>query len=291
MGRRAGFTMIELLTVVGLIAVLIALLLPAVQSAREAARRTWCANNLLQLGVALGNYTSTHHVLPPGVVEPKGPIVNAPRGYHMGWAVQILPFIEQQNRYRHVDFRRSVYADENSTAVGNSILLFLCPSSLGGSGNYCGCHHDVEAPIDADNHGVLYLNSHVAYDDITDGAAYTILLGEATNVMILGWASGTRDTLRNTGWPINAPDPTTPTSRTPFVVPTPEQRRAEYQTLVDDGVVPLTYVGGFGSRHSLGANILFCDGSVRFLKDSIDLQVFRYLGHRADGEIIDGDQY
>ena len=283
--------MIELLTVVGLIAVLIALLLPAVQSAREAARRTQCTSNLLQLGVAMGNYASTHHVLPPGVVEPKGPIVNAPKGYHMGWAVQILPFIEQQNRYRHVDFRRGVYADENSTAVGNSIGLFLCPSNWGGGGSYCGCHHDVEAPIDADNHGVLYLNSHVAYDDITDGAAYTILLGEATNVMILGWASGTRDMLRNTGWPINAPDPTIPASRTPFVIPTPEQRLAEYQTLVDDGVVPLTYVGGFGSRHGLGANILFCDGSVRFLKNSIDLWVFRYMGHRADGEIIDGDQY
>jgi prepilin-type processing-associated H-X9-DG protein/prepilin-type N-terminal cleavage/methylation domain-containing protein len=291
MGRRAGFTMIELLTVVGLIAVLIALLLPAVQSAREAARRTWCANNLLQLGVAMGNYASTHRVLPPGVVEPKGPIVNAPKGYHMGWAVQILPFIEQQNRYRHVDFRRGVYADENSTAVGNSILLFLCPSSRGGGGSYCGCHHDVEAPIDADNHGVLYLNSHVAYDDITDGAAYTILLGEATNVMMLGWASGTRDTLRNTGWPINAPDPTVPASRRPFVVPTPEERLTEYRTLVDDGVVPLTYVGGFGSRHGSGANVLFCDGSVHFLKDSIDPRVFRYMGHRADGEVIDGDQY
>jgi prepilin-type processing-associated H-X9-DG protein len=109
--------------------------------------------------------------------------------------------------------------------------------------------------------------------------------------MILGWASGTRDTLRNTGSPINAPDPTIPASRRSFVVPTPEERLAEYQTLVNDGVVPLTYVGGFASRHGLGANILFCDGSVRFLKDSIDPRVFRYMGHRADGEIIDGDHY
>jgi prepilin-type processing-associated H-X9-DG protein len=283
--------MIELLTVVGLIAVLIALLLPAVQSAREAARRTQCTSNLLQFGVAIGNYASTHHVLPPGVVEPKGPIVNASRGYHMGWAVQILPFIEQQNRYRHIDFRRGVYADENSTAFGNLIGLFLCPSTRGGAGNYCGCHHDVEAPIDADNHGVLYLNSHIGYDDITDGTAYTILLGEATSVTMLGWASGTRDTLRNTGSPINAPDPTIPAGRSRFVIPPPDERLAEFQTLVNDGVVPLTYVGGFGGWHSLGANILFCDGSVRFLKDSIDPRVFRYMGHRADGEVIDGDQY
>ena len=110
MEQRRGFTMIELLTVVGVIGVLIALLLPAVQSAREAARTAQCRNNLLQLGLALGNYASTHHVLPPGVVEPKGPILNAPRGYHMGWAVQILPFIEQTNLYRHINFRRGVYS-------------------------------------------------------------------------------------------------------------------------------------------------------------------------------------
>jgi prepilin-type processing-associated H-X9-DG protein len=283
--------MIELLTVVGLIAVLIALLLPAVQAAREGARRTQCINNLHQFGLALGNYASTHRVLPPGVVEPKGPILNAPRGYHMGWIVQILPFIEQQNRYQHVDFRRGVYDDANSTAIGLHIAVFMCPSSRGGGATYSGCHHDVEAPIDADNHGVLYLNSHIGYDDITDGPAYTILLGEATNVMMLGWASGTRDTLRNTGSPINAPDPTVPANRRPFVVPQPDERLAEFQTLVDGGVVPLTYVGGFGSSHGSGANFLFCDGSVHFVKNSIDPQVFRYLGHRADGEIIGGDQY
>ena len=188
------------------------------------------------------------------------------------------------------DFRRGVYDDANSTAIGLHIAVFMCPSSRGGS-SYTGCHHDVEAPIDADNHGVLYLNSHIGYDDITDGPAYTILLGEATNSMMLGWASGTRDTLRNTGSPINAPDPSVPAARRPFVVPQPGERLAEFQTLVDDGVVPLTYVGGFGSWHGSGANFLFCDGSVHFLKNSIDPQVFRYLGHRADGEIIGGDQY
>jgi prepilin-type N-terminal cleavage/methylation domain-containing protein/prepilin-type processing-associated H-X9-DG protein len=289
--RRSGFTMIELLTVVGIIAVVIALLLPAVQSAREVARRAQCESNLLQFGIALGNYVSSHRVLPPGVVGPKGPILNAPRGYHMGWAVQILPFIEQQNRYRNVDFRRGVYDDANNTAFGSHLGLFMCPSSRGGATSYSGCHHDVEAPINADNHGVLYLNSHVGYDDITDGPAYTILLGESTNAMMLGWASGTRDTLRNTGSPINAPDPTIPSGRTRFVIPTPEERLAEFETLVDDGIIPIAYVGGFGSWHGFGANFLFCDGSARFLKQSIDPQVLRHLGHRADGELIDGDQY
>jgi prepilin-type N-terminal cleavage/methylation domain-containing protein/prepilin-type processing-associated H-X9-DG protein len=291
MRRRPGFTLIELLTVVALIAVLIALLLPAVQSARESARRTACVNNLLQLGVALSNYASTHHVLPPGVVEPKGPILNVPRGYHMGWAVQILPFVEQQNRYRNVDFRHGAYDDENVTAFENRLGILLCPSSFGGSANYSGCHHDVEAPIDADNHGVLYLNSHVGYDDIIDGPAYTILLGEAANAMMLGWASGSRDTLRNTGSPINAPDPTMLTRRNLFVKPTDGERDTYFETLVGNGVIPLTYVGGFGSRHGAGANFLFCDGSVHFLKQSINPEVFGHLGHRADGEIIDGDHY
>ncbi len=292
MTRRRGFTMIELLTVVSIIAILIALLLPAVQSAREAARSAHCRNNLLQLGVAFGNYASTHRVLPPGVVEPKGPIINAPRGYHMSWAVQILPFFQQTNLYRHIDFRRGVYDDANSTAFNNRIGLFYCPSSAFSMMSYAGCHHDVEAPIDADNHGVLYLNSRVADDDITDGRAYTILLGETLYGGMFGWGSGTRDTLRNTGTPINTPDPTIPTGRNPFsAVNNKAQRLSEYQGLIEDGIIPLNYGGGFASWHRLGANFLFCDGSVQFVKQSIDMDVFRRLGHRADGELIDGEQY
>src|SRR5689334_12018810 len=92
-----GFTLIELLVVIAIIAVLIALLLPAVQAAREAARRVQCVNNLMQLSVAVQNYESAHEVLPPGVINPTGPIQNSAKGYHVGWMVQILPFIEQKN--------------------------------------------------------------------------------------------------------------------------------------------------------------------------------------------------
>jgi prepilin-type N-terminal cleavage/methylation domain-containing protein/prepilin-type processing-associated H-X9-DG protein len=289
MPRRRGFTMIELLTVVAIVGVLVGLLLPALMPLREEARRAQCQNNLLQLGVALGNYATTHQVLPPGVVEPKGPIVYAPRGYHVGWALQILPFVEHGNMYRHYDFRYGVYADANSTTLSSRLNLYLCPSSRVGPINYAGCHHDVEAPIDADNHGVLYLNSHVSYSDITDGPAYTILLGEIEGGAVFGWASGTRDTLRNTGTAMNTPDPTAMVN----VMTSAKvgERRAEMEDMIAEGRIPMGYVGGFSSRHALGANFLFCDGSARYLKTSIDPIVYRRLGHRADGEIISGAQY
>src|SRR6476646_404760 len=89
-----GFTLIELLVVIAIISVLIALLLPAVQSAREAARRSQCVNNLMQLGIALQSYESAHEVLPPGVVNETGPVLDQPKGYGFGWMVQILPYYE-----------------------------------------------------------------------------------------------------------------------------------------------------------------------------------------------------
>jgi prepilin-type N-terminal cleavage/methylation domain-containing protein/prepilin-type processing-associated H-X9-DG protein len=296
MRRRPAFTMIELLVVIAIIAVLIALLLPAIQSIREMARRTQCANNLMQLGVALGNYASTHRVLPPGVVDFTRPVVNAPQGYHHSWVVQVLPFLEQRNVYQRFDFRSGVYTAANETARGTRIQTFLCPSSpVAGTMCYVGCHHDVEAPIDVDNHGVLYLNSHVAYDEITDGLANTILLGEVRNGASLGWASGTRASLRNTGTRINERDPTSAGPGGPaFPGPYPPSQAdnlATVQTMVNDGVLSIGFVGGFSSFHPSASNFLFCDGSVHLLNVSINEHVFHLLGNRADGEIISADDY
>src|SRR5262245_44231063 len=152
--ERAGLTVLELLFVTAVIAILIAILLPAVQSSREQARRMQCTNNLMQIGTALSSYASTHGVLPPGVVNDKGPVTNVPVGYHFGWAVQILPFLGQPAMFREFDFSRSVYAPSNDTARGHRIGSLLCPSSpySGGGTNYAACHHDVESPIDVDNH-------------------------------------------------------------------------------------------------------------------------------------------
>ncbi len=255
-----------------------------------------CENNLRQLGIAVGNYASTHRVFPPGVVNVKGPIFNLPQGYQVGWAVQILPFIEQANVDRHIDHRRGISTDANSTATGYFIGVFLCPSdSRSGPMSYMGCHHDVEAPIDADNHGVLYLNSHVDYDDITDGPACTILLGEAIHTPSLGWASGTRASLRNAGHRINERDPLGP-GQSPLNVYPPQnlpelKDPAALKAMVQGGVLPLYHVGGFSSQHPQGANFLFCDGSARFLKETIDQLVLQRLANRADGEIIGDDQF
>ncbi len=295
MKRRAAFTLIELIMVVSIIAVLIALLLPAVQSSREQARRGQCTNNLLQLGLALANYASAHNVLPPGVVNDKGPILNLPKGYHVSWAVQILPFIEQNNVYRRFDFRYGVYHPSNATAGGAIIATFLCPSNTRSAGiQYAGCHHDVDAPIDANNRGVLYLNSRVAYDDITDGPAYTILLGETeSGGPSLGWASGTRATLRNTGHRLNEPDYLfRALGNGPFQSASQaSSQQQEMEHLVDDGLLPIAYTGGFSSRHNHGANFLFCNGAVRYVKQSVNPSVYERLGNRNDGEIVNDDAF
>jgi prepilin-type N-terminal cleavage/methylation domain-containing protein/prepilin-type processing-associated H-X9-DG protein len=296
MRRRSGFTLIELLVVVGIVAILVGLILPAIQSARQSARQSFCANNLMQLGVGLGSYVAAHRVLPPGVVNDKGPIRNLPFGYHHSWVVQILPFIGQGNLYQHFDLRESVYDPVNVTVAEFTIATLHCPSANGPGPNYAGCHHDAQAPIAADNHGVLYLNSRVGYADITDGPAYTILLGEIENVgPSLGWSSGTRSTLRNTGLPLNEHDSALAPLGTPAPAGANGSSRSEafemVQSLAEDGSWPVELTGGFASYHLISSNFLFCDGSVRPVKQSIGRSVYRLLGNRADGEMISTDEY
>jgi prepilin-type processing-associated H-X9-DG protein len=292
--------MMELMFVIGIIAVLIALLLPAIQSSRESARRAQCAGNLMQLGIAMGNYTSAHSVFPPGVVNETGPIVNLPHGYHHNWAVQILPFIGQENVYRRLDIRQGVYAPANETATGVRIATFTCPSD-GRSPmiSYAGCHHDVDAPIAADNHGVLFLNSRVRPDDVADGLARTIMIGEMRGGgPTLGWASGTRSTLRNTGYPLNAVDPLLTKASSSVPAPVGGSRRQggpeDFQAieeLADDDLWPIERTGGFSSWHASSSNFLFCDGSVRSVSATINRAVYQLLGNRDDGQPLSDDSF
>ena len=194
--------------VLAIIGVLAGLLLPALSAAREAARRHSCCNNLMQFGIALHSYDSVHETLPPGVVSDSNPVLDLPRGYGFGWMTQILPYFEMRNVYNHFNLNVGLYEAPNFTTRTSLIPSFLCPSDLGPTrdsnriamNNYVGVHHDVEAPIAADNHGVLFLNSHVRYEDVTDGISLTLFVGETIHDGLgLGWASGTRASLRNTG--------------------------------------------------------------------------------------------
>ncbi len=273
--RRAAFTLVELLVVIAIIGILVGLLLPAVQAAREAARRVSCMNNMTQLGLGLHHYEFSMEHLPPGVTNDDGPIRNEEAGQHIGWAVQILPYVEQTSLYKNFDIDAGAYAAANAEARGVVVPTLMCPSYPGestrtdgqtriGMSTYSGCHNDREAPIDGDNNGLLFLNSNIRYSEILDGSSQTILLGESIpDQNSLGWVSGTRATLRNTSgfeetknWP---------------------QQNADLGSL---------QVGGFGSFHTGGAIFTFADGSTRFISTNIDPELFRKFGNRADGELL-----
>jgi prepilin-type N-terminal cleavage/methylation domain-containing protein/prepilin-type processing-associated H-X9-DG protein len=270
-----GFSLAEVIVVIGIIAVILALVIPSVLRARAASRRVSCLNNFRQLMLAVHNYETENQALPPGVVNPTGPIHNRPEGLHTSWVIGILPHMEQQGLRMSIDATMSVYDPLNAKAATTIVRTLLCPSdpksmsaTLMGKSSYAGCHHDVEAPIDVVNHGVFFLNSRVRHEDITDGSSYTIFFGEKPIVAgDLGWGSGTRATLRNTGTPLND--------------------RSLFAGSDDAALANDLYVGGFGSHHEGGANFGFGDGSVRFLTNHIDPNVYRLLGHRCDGELVD----
>jgi prepilin-type N-terminal cleavage/methylation domain-containing protein len=277
-----AFTLVELLVVIAIIGILVALLLPAIQAAREAARRTGCANNIMQLSLACHNYEFNFESLPPGVTDTKGPIRNEPQGLHVSWLVKLLPYMEENVMFRKFDEAAGAYAAVNAPVRAVPLPVVVCPSYPGEETikdktiaitTYAGCYNDVEAPIDVDNHGLMFLNSHVRYDEIYDGSSHTLLLGEKlVGDNELGWVSGTRATLRNTG-KIEIP-------KAQFAPPTANETEPPNPNVAESLVV-----GGFGSYHPGIFMTAFADGSVRSVTENVDPAVWKLVGNRADGQI------
>lgn len=288
---KRGFTLVELLVVIAIIGILVGLLLPAVQAAREAARRMQCTNNLAQLGLASHNFEFNYGTLPAGVSNPDGPIRYEPLGNHTSWTVQLLPYLEQSAAYKLFNQELGVYASENLPVRNAVIPTFICPSSPDQYmrrsdvedatvriSSYVGIHHATESPIDKTNNGVLFLNSVIRFNEITDGLTNTFLVSEKRGSGDrFGWTSGTRDTLRNTS-SINGAK---------LALSEEELSKKEKEPL------PLgsLEVGGLGSYHTGGVNVVICDGAVRFVSQSTDTTVLQNLGNRADGQLVSMGDY
>jgi prepilin-type N-terminal cleavage/methylation domain-containing protein len=321
--RNRGFTLVELLVTIAIIGIFIAMMLPAIQSARETGRRAVCTSNMTRLALATDGYRSARGYYPAGVTDAKGPILSRPTGQHHNWIEKLLPYLDERAVASKIDSNVSVYDPKNAAIRKLRISELICPSDDiivdVPHSSYAACHHDVEAPIDANNHGVFFLNSKIKPDDITDGLAYTLFISEKQTEgdgRDLGWLSGTRATLRNTGSPLNATGPRSPIAvqadaeeKAPLALKALEEQRGDSARASDsspsDSAAPPpaaskpkskspppwqspNYVGGFGSDHPGGIVIAaFGDESVRNLSDLIDSKVLQLLGNRADGQVID----
>jgi prepilin-type N-terminal cleavage/methylation domain-containing protein len=185
-----AFTLVELLVVIAIIGMLVAILLPAVQAARGAARRSQCQNNLKQLGLAITSYQATHETYPPGVTANTD---NFQDGMHSG-LVFLLPYLEQQNLYDRIDLSSSWRSDSNRVAAQQLIPSFQCPSSsgtVGMDGGFGGASTDyafskgpdahVCAHVHQHDRGMFDINSNVQHAHLRDGLSNTFAMGEAAS--------------------------------------------------------------------------------------------------------------
>jgi prepilin-type N-terminal cleavage/methylation domain-containing protein len=279
---RHGFTLVELLVVITIIGILVSLLFPTLSALREHSRKITCSRNLAKIGVALQGYEDANCVYPSGTINPQGPIHNRAEGIEISWIVQILPYLDEKVAFNKIEQAAGAYDAKNAPVRALRIAGLICPSETNavlsplGFSSYAGNHNDLESPIDADNHGVFFLNSKITPKDITDGLTHTIFVGEKrTGMGDLGWISGTNATLRNGGSFLNS------TEENRYNLPVNASAKTDPATETTD-----LWVGGFGSGHTNGSHFLFGDGAVRFVDNAISLKVLQTLCNRADGELV-----
>jgi prepilin-type N-terminal cleavage/methylation domain-containing protein/prepilin-type processing-associated H-X9-DG protein len=303
--RRSGFTLIELLVVIAIIAVLIGLLVPAVQKVRAAAARLACTNNLHQLGLALHNHHDTLGSFPAG---------RDPWPKPFSAQAHLLPFVEQENLQNLVDFAQATSTGVNLTAAHTPVKLFQCPAdptpggrvpgSAYAGNNYAG---NVGTGVNAGDYvtgdGVFLLNSPIGFKDITDGTSNTAAFSE----LLLGdGSSGTTPTSpRRQFIQLPGSTPTTPSACTGGTYVGLRGDRwinGGYQaTLYNHFYLPnsssydcINSANNYGiasarSGHDGGVNMLLCDGHVTFVSNAISLATWRALATRAGGDLLGSD--
>lgn len=284
--RHRAFTLIELLVVIAIIGVLVALLLPAVQQAREAARRVQCRNNLKQIGLALHNYQDTHRVFPFGYLKKDDPTQGNSAGF--GWLAMTLPQLELAPLYQQFNWNVPLFDPLNAIPRMRQPRAFLCPSDSISENNavemdtdrfamgcYVACFGpgDMDADPD-DRRGMFSRNSAMSVRDVTDGLSNTLAVGERANGPFRLAGSHGVHTVYETTWSgavrqfddIADEHPHMVLFQTGHVVNDPSS---------DDRDISAAHVGG--------AFFLLGDGAVRFLGDSLNYSVYQRLGTRAEG--------
>jgi prepilin-type N-terminal cleavage/methylation domain-containing protein/prepilin-type processing-associated H-X9-DG protein len=304
MNRRSGFTLIELLVVIAIIAVLIGLLLPAVQKVRSSAARIQCGNNLHQIAVAALNFEAENGGLPPRcqVYDP-----------YRGWGVFLLPYLEQDTMARKYRMDLSFYDPANSAMVSLPLKMFTCPATPyagrtvglvdvnGNPTGAVGAEGDYFAPNSVDAFWWPADRYALASDEVEAPAmAHTTLRKMAaitdgtSNTLLVSELSGRPD-----HWVLGRKQPDNSTLRFPiWWGPWASYNCCIYKTWSDDGLTPgglctinCNNAWGIYSFHTQGANAVFVDGSVHFLRVGLDRDVFAGLVTRAGGEVVDGSSY
>jgi prepilin-type N-terminal cleavage/methylation domain-containing protein len=286
-----GFTLVELLAVVAIIGVLIALLLPAVQGSREAARRMSCANNMKQIGLAIAGYQTAQSVFPSSNTDDlftwdaEGALRNH------SWASMIMPYAELATLRNTIDYSISAMHASNQVAAATIVPMYRCPSYIGPdyttdshypAGKYAIGNYVSLAASDIDHlwgverkpEGVIYPVSKIKPRDVTDGLSNTILIAESREEKMRVWIDGR--TAANTALRYDSAD--ADSSAPPAI-------SLNYTPYYNDGDIVSLY--GPSSTHPGGAYHLFGDGSVHFLLDKLSAVIYVALCTRAGGETID----